>query len=74
MTAGLIAVGDAVAADDWRAAGAPAWLAALGGRAAALPLLCLVLLAPLLALRWGARLSFEVLQHACMPRLLLWWL
>lgn len=51
MTAGLVAVGDAVAADDWRAAGAPAWLAVLARRAAALPLLCLVLLAPLLSLR-----------------------
>lgn len=51
MVAALVAAGDLVLADDWRALGAPAWLAAaLASRPAVLGLLALAL-ALLLALR-----------------------
>ncbi|PRW39228.1 putative sodium-coupled neutral amino acid transporter 6 [Chlorella sorokiniana] len=52
MTAYLIASGDALVSDEWRAAGAPAWLAALlRSRPAVLALLSLAVLAPLLSFR-----------------------
>lgn len=52
MTAYLIASGDVLASDEWRAAGAPSWLAALlRSRPAVLALLSAAVLAPLLSFR-----------------------
>ncbi|KAI7840452.1 hypothetical protein COHA_005877 [Chlorella ohadii] len=52
MTAYLIASGDVLVSDEWRAAGAPSWLAALlRSRPAVLALLSAAVLAPLLSFR-----------------------
>ena len=55
MTACLIASGDALVSDEWRAEGAPSWLAALlRSRPAVLALMSALVVAPLLSFRWAA--------------------
>lgn len=66
MTAYLIASGDVLVSDEWRAAGAPSWLAALlRSRPAVLALLSAAVLAPLLSFRWAAGPAVLPGQQCC---------
>lgn len=67
MTACLIASGVALVSDEWRAEGAPSWLAALlRSRPAVLALMSAVVVAPLLSFRWTAIPSRGMVWLVCL--------